>query len=228
MAPAHLRRATPSRSRCRIHAAALAVVGAGLVACSQTPSTTAPGASEGATDVVRMAVVGDSITDADSPDLASGALGAQSWVSYAVGDGVAFAGGWAQWGARTAQMADGVAGPLDADVLVILAGTNDAYSDDLAADVGAQLERIVDRADVEAVVVSSIPPIDAAPDRATAVNAFLEPFVAEHGWTWVDASAGLRDGEGFAPTMSDDGVHPTADGARILGHAIREAVLAAD
>ncbi|WP_144719944.1 SGNH/GDSL hydrolase family protein [Agrococcus jejuensis] len=207
--------------------ATLAASAVALVGCTTGPSTT-PAASPTATtsdQVVRMAVVGDSITDADSPDLANGDLGAQSWVAHAVDDEVAFAGGWAEWGARTAQMADAIAAPFDADVLVILAGTNDALGDDLAADVGAQLVRIVERAGVDEVVVSSIPPLASAPDRSDAVNDFLEPFVAQQGWTWVDASAGLRDGDGFVAGTSYDGVHLTEAGAGLLGAAIRTAVV---
>lgn len=211
--------------------AALALASACAVAlagCATTPDEAPRATPDAAADgAVRMAVVGDSITDADSPDLASGDLGAQSWVAYAVGDDIAFAGGWAEWGARTAQMADGIAHPFDAQVLVILAGTNDAYGDDLASDVGEPLVRIVDRADVDVVVLSSIPPLETAPGRADAVNAFLEPFAEQQGWTWVDAAAGLRDGEGFAAGTSYDGVHLTASGARILGAAIADAVLAA-
>lgn len=211
--------------------AALAVASACTIAfagCAATPDE-APRATPDAAadDVVRMAVVGDSITAADSPDLASGDLGAQSWVAHAIGDDIAFAGGWAEWGARTAQMADAITQPFDAQVLVILAGTNDAHGGDLASDVGEQLVRIVDRADVDTVVLSSIPPLETAPGRADAVNAFLEPFAEQQGWTWVDAAAGLRDGEGFAAGTSYDGVHLTESGARILGTAIADAVLVA-
>jgi len=218
---------TPSALRRAARVAALAVVGASLAGCAAagtSPAQPAPGASD---DAVRMAVVGDSITAADSEDLAGGALGAQSWVSYAIDEDVAFAGGWAQWGARTAQMADGIAEPFDADVLVILAGTNDAYADDLDAEIGAHLVRIVERAGVDEVVLSSIPPLEPAPDRAESVNAFLEPFAAQQGWTWVDATAGLRDGDGFARATSYDGVHLTEEGARIVGAAIADAVLGA-
>lgn len=205
--------------------AALVVVGTVLAGCATRASPPEPPEASAPVDAVRMAVVGDSITAADSEHLAGGMLGAQSWVSYAVGEDVAFAGGWAQWGARTAQMADGIAEPFDADVLVILAGTNDAYADDLDAEIGAHLVRIAERAGVDEIVLSSIPPLEPAPDRAEAVNAFLEPFAEQQGWIWVDATAGLRDGDGFAPGTSYDGVHLTEAGARIVGGAIADAVL---
>lgn len=169
-----------------------------------------------------MAAVGDSITDADSEDLDGGTPGPQSWVSYAVGPDVAFVGGWAVWGASTAQMADGVE-PLEADVLVILAGTNDAGWME-HAEIGANITAIVDGADVPAVVLSSVPPIDAAPESAVDLNVALEDLADQHGWTWVDAAERVREGDMFAEGMAYDGLHPTEEGAQALGEAIGEAV----
>lgn len=177
-------------------------------------------------DPIRMAAVGDSITDADSPDFVGGEPGAQSWVSYAVGPRVEFVGGWAEWGAPISQMADAVRHPIDADVLVILAGTNDAGwtpPDEFAAD----LSRLVDNAAVEHVVLSSVPPTDFGMDATSELNAHLESLAARHDWTWVDAAAGLRDGDRYSEGMSYDGVHPSEAGARVLGEAIGAAVIAA-
>ncbi|MCI2265185.1 SGNH/GDSL hydrolase family protein [Sediminivirga luteola] len=204
-------------------AAALAVVTTAsllLSACtgmSQGDELPEPGA-----DAVRMAAVGDSITEADSPDFTAGELGPESWVSYAVGEEIEFAGGWAQWGATTAQMAEG-AGPVDADVLVILAGTNDSGWN-AHDEVGRNLVRIAEAVGAPRVVLSSIPPLDDAPELATELNSYLEDLAGEQGWEWVDAAAGLRDGERFAPGMASDGVHPTQEGARVIGEAVREAV----
>lgn len=195
----------------------LAVVGCSGAPPAQEATTARPGSG-----AIRMAAVGDSITDADSPDLAGGVPGPQSWVSYAVGEDVAFVGGWAVWGARTEEMADAV-GPVDADVLVILAGTNDAFGG-AHSEIGANIARIAANAGVEQVVLSSVPPIDGSPASATDLNAFLEPFAAQQGWAWVDSAAGLRDGEVFADGMAYDGLHPTEAGARVIGEAIGEVV----
>lgn len=194
-----------------------------LAACSSVPpDADPPPTSEPAGDAIRMAAVGDSITDADSEDLDGGTPGPQSWVSYAVGPEVEFVGGWAVWGASTAQMAEGVE-PLEADVLVILAGTNDAgwMEHD---EVGANITAIVEAAEVPAVVLSSVPPIDAAPQSATDLNDSLADLAEEQDWTWVDAAEGVREGNQFAEGMAYDGLHPTEEGAQVLGEAIGEAV----
>ena len=97
-----------------------------------------------------FAAVGDSISDADSPDFAAGDLGAASWATYVVDDGFAFAGGWAEWGATTAMMADSV-GPIEADVLVVLAGTNDVAFGIPFEESAANLDRIIDTVGIEDV-----------------------------------------------------------------------------
>jgi lysophospholipase L1-like esterase len=177
------------------------------------------------TDAVALAVVGDSISEADSDDFSAGVLGQGSWVSHAIGDGVRFAGGWAVSGALTSQMARG-ARPVDADVLVVLAGTNDVASGLPFESCAVNLRSIVGTVGAPRVVVSSIPPIDVAPSFATTFNERLRALAEEAGWEFVDAMVGIRDGDGcFAPRMSFDGVHPTVEAARVIGGAIRAHVV---
>lgn len=176
---------------------------------------------------MRMAAVGDSITAGDSPDFAGGVPGSQSWVSHALGPEIEFVGGWAEWGASTELMATAVREPIDADVLVLLGGTNDLGWTS-HADTAENLSLVAERAGVEAVVVSSIPPLDLFQNAGTeALNAFLEDYAEHRGWTWVDGAAGLRDDGRFSPGMSYDGVHLTEQGAAVLGEAIAAAVLEA-
>ena len=198
----------------------LAAVGAG---CGGGPSAT-PTPSAPDTGALRIAAVGDSITDADSPDFSGGELGEESWVSHAVGDGVAFAGGWAQWGATTAQMAAG-AQPVDADVLVVLAGTNDVTAGIPFGETATNIAEIAATVNAPRVLISAVPPIDPDPVLAVELNANLEALAVAREWEFVDAPAGARDGNRFAPGMSADGVHPTAQGARVIGAAVRAALV---
>jgi lysophospholipase L1-like esterase len=180
---------------------------------------TSPGAP-----TLALAVVGDSISEADSYNFSAGVLGPGSWVSHAVGDGVRFAGGWAVSGALTSQMARG-AGPVDADVLVMLAGTNDVYRGLPFDTCGANLRSIADTVGARRVVVSSIPPIDFERALVTAYNDYLRTLAQASGWEFVDATAGIRQGDRFAEGMSFDGVHPTVLAAETIGAAIRAHVL---
>ena len=171
-----------------------------------------------------LAVVGDSISEADSRDFSAGLLGRASWVSHAVGDGIRFAGGWAVSGALTSQMARG-AQPVEADVLVMLAGTNDVYRGLPFATCAVNLRSIAETVGAGRVVVSTIPPIDFEPALVTAYNQQLQDFAAASGWEFVDAMAGIRRGEQFAEGMSMDGVHPTVLAAETIGAAVRAYLL---
>ncbi|WP_395244139.1 SGNH/GDSL hydrolase family protein [Agromyces sp. MMS24-K17] len=203
-----------------IRTLALAAVAAALlVGCSAPGGTVEPEPSAEARGI-RFAAVGDSITAADSADFAAGDLGAASWATYAVADGFTFGGGWAEWGATTARMADSVR-PYGADVLVLLAGTNDVAFAVPFADTAANLDRIVDRAGIDDVLVVSIPPMDALPAGADEHNDRLADLADDRGWRFVDASAGLRTSDGrFRDGLSSDGLHPTEAGAAVLGAAI--------
>jgi lysophospholipase L1-like esterase len=215
--------------------AATSAVGAALIVvayASMMVGCSAPGPADGTGSPEASAVavlgtfaaVGDSITDADSPDFAAGDLGDASWTRYVVDDGFAFAGGWAEWGATTAMMAESV-GPVDADVLVVLAGTNDVAFGIPFEDSAANLDRIVEVVGIDDVVVVSIPPMDALPAGAEAYNDRLHELATDQGWRWVEASAGLRTADGrFADGMSLDGLHPSVEGARVLGEAIASAL----
>jgi lysophospholipase L1-like esterase len=208
---------------CRVGAAlAVAACATMVVGCSAPGPADGTGSPEASAVATRgtFAVVGDSISDADSPDFAAGEFGASSWATYVVDDGFAFAGGWAEWGAPTAMMADSV-GSIEADVLVVLAGTNDVAFGIPFDDSAANLDRIVDAVGIEEVVVVSIPPMDALPNGAEAYNDRLDDLAGDRGWRFVDASAGLRTADGrFRDGMSFDGLHPSVDGARVLGEAI--------
>ncbi|MFF2389534.1 SGNH/GDSL hydrolase family protein [Agromyces sp. NPDC058104] len=230
---------TPRRPAGRAFAIVVAMLGGvALAACTPSsgsgpPGATGPGEASPSTDptapsaaTTSFAVVGDSITDANSPDLPRGELGSESWVTYAVEAGLEFAGGWAEWGATTAFMADSV-GAVDADVLVVLAGTNDlAFGVPFDAST-ANLDRIVERVGIDEVVVSSIPPADAFPAASVEYNERLEALADDRGWRFTDASADLRTVDGrFADGMSYDGLHPSEQGARALGEAIAAELLA--
>lgn len=172
---------------------------------------------------VRFAAVGDAITLADSTDFAAGQSGALSWVTYAAGPNLLFAGGWAAAGATTAKIAANVK-PLDVDVLAIVAGTNDITQGVPFAQTAANLDKIVGMVGARRVVLSAIPPRDTDPRSATEFNASLRTLAAQRQWTFVDAPAGVRGGEVYAAGMTLDGVRPTKDAAQIIGKAVAAAI----
>lgn len=216
----------------------LLVVGGGVVVVQDrvTQSTNAEAAetytpaispAEGGAnaDAVAFAVVGDSITEANSPNFIGGRVGAGSWVSHAQSNAARFAGGWADGGAQTAVMAKNFEPVTGAEVLVILAGTNDVLNDVPFDETAQNIKDISEASKAEHVVVSSIPPLNEDPDAAAQFNERLQDLAGSEGWEWVDGSAGLREGDQYGEDMSEDGVHPTPAGAEILGDAIQDAVV---
>jgi len=176
------------------------------------------------TKPVTFAAVGDSVTEADSPDVINGVVGPGSWINYAAGSGVTYAGGWADGGAQSARMAANVK-PVKADVLVIVAGTNDYGNSVPFKDSAANITTIVNKVGVQRVLISAVPPSDKMPEEAAAYNEELKAFTASKGWRWVDSSEKLRSQDNtFVQGMTKDGTHPTVEAARIIGQTIRAAL----
>ncbi|MFW3172817.1 SGNH/GDSL hydrolase family protein [Geodermatophilus sp. CPCC 206100] len=217
--------------------ALLAVLLAVLVACG-TPgasgeSEASPAGTGGSEppapappEPVGFAVVGDSITaGTTAPVEGTRADGAGSWIPAAAVPPLAFRGGWAVPGATTADMRAEV-GPVDAEVLVVMGGTNDLQLGIPWEQSRADLVSAVGTAGVGAVVLSGIPPLDRAPQAALDHNGALRQLAGEQGWTFVDPWTESRTPQGtWVPGASGDGVHPTQQVADLVGGRLRAAVL---
>lgn len=173
-----------------------------------------------------FAVVGDSVTAANSPDIDAGRAGDGSWAFYANRDGARLVGGWALGGATTNDMKTNVR-TYKADVLVVLAGTNDTGQGVPFDTTAANLRDVVAATGISKVIVSSIPPRDASPELPPAYNDQLKTLAAAEGWQYVDASSALRVGGQYRSGFTVDGIHPTAEGARALGSTLHEAIVEA-
>jgi lysophospholipase L1-like esterase len=182
---------------------------------------------------VRVVAVGDSITEADSADFDDGDIGADSWATYADGDGVRIVGGWAHAGATTMDMLAGLtdrtaslAVSMNADVLVLMAGSNDVDWGVSPPEVGANLVQIADTVQAGRVVLSTIPPEDGVENEVRELNTHLATLAHREGWQLVDPMESVRDDEGrWQPGMSDDGVHPTAEAAQLIAMSLRPALI---
>lgn len=172
-------------------------------------------------DQVGFAVIGDSITAWVGKEEGS-------WTSHVGTDGILFSGnGWARNGAPLALMDDNTP-RLGADVLVILAGTNDLRSTVPFGDRLGIIDSIVRKAGVADVVISAIPPFDPKPSLATEWNAALETYAADAGHAFVDPWVELRTrGGSYLADATLDGVHPTPDAAEQAAGPMRAAIIAA-
>jgi hypothetical protein len=194
------------------------------------PSATATAPSIAAaeptpTGPLRVAAVGDSVTEADSPDFAGGDIGDGSWARAAEGPGVDVVGGWAVYGATTEAMAGGV-GPTSADVLVVMGGTNDVLQGIPWERSAAALEQITEITGVSPVLLCTIVPLADDPAATQLFNARLQLLAAENGWELVDSAAPVRAPDGtWLPGMSEDGIHPIPAAAALIGTAVQQALL---
>lgn len=211
--------ATPQGSDGRIDASSTASSVPSAGAPTSTPTLAPTGAP------IRVAVVGDSLSAGASGYLGNG-LDSGSWMTYAQGGRIEYAGGWAHAGATPEEMAAAVRPLSDVDVLVIIAGTN-------AVRVGVSFEQersaydqIVRTIKPRQVIVSSIPPYVPNPRGGVRYNRELRAYVQTRGWDWFDAWDFARDGNGWKTGFSIDGVHPgSIDGYRALGRNLRWHIL---
>ena len=175
-----------------------------------------------------VAVVGDSNTEADSPDFAGGRIGEGSWVHALLAEPtLEFAGGWALAGSTSVDQAvalssvPALGGP---DELVVMTGTNDlTYGLEFAVTERA-LDVIVDRIAARRVTVLAIPPRDdVLAAAATEFNARLALLAGERGWDFLDGFTGVRMADGtFRPGTTTDGIHLSRELARQLGERVAE------
>ena len=195
---------------------------------AETSATPRASSSPPAAPPVRLVVVGDSITVAGG-DIPGAFFTDLSWVRYAVGEPVVPYGGWAVSGATTAQMAAGFVPPAgEPYVLVIFGGTNDVGQGRPFSESGPNLVSIAERAqEATRVFVTAIPPLTGMESNVIRYNADLSALAAARGWTFVDPMAAVSTHGRWLDGMTHDGIHPTAQGAQLIGAGIRAAVLAA-
>ena len=201
-----------------------ALLVAGCRAQPRVPSS-AGSAPATAGTTVRAVVVGDSITEADSPDFDAGDIGQASWAWWASGNGLDVVGGWAHAGATTADALAEVQ-PMSADVLVLMAGNNDIDWEVPTPKVLEHLVAIAQRVGVPRVVLSAVAPEDGLGPEVADLDAALADLAAQQGWQFVDPMTGVRAPDGdYRAGTSLDGVHPTEEAAAGIGVALHEAIL---
>ncbi|SNS00759.1 Lysophospholipase L1 [Geodermatophilus pulveris] len=170
----------------------------------------------------RFAVVGDSITAGGAVISGARADGPASWVPAAAeAAGLAFTGGWAVPGATTEDALAAVV-PADADLLVVMLGTNDVLRDRPWEESAADLTAIAAAAGERPVAVVTIAPSDPRPDARRAYNAALATLALERGWVLVDPWGDVASGDRFVPGTTTDGTHLTDAAAQLVGARLGE------
>jgi lysophospholipase L1-like esterase len=173
---------------------------------------------------ITFAVAGDSLTAWDNETFPhwSGELDPITWTYWAMSPTMELVGGYARGFATAEDVAANII-PVEADVLVIMVSTNDLGESQVGA-ILDNVELIVATAGVSKVLVSAIPPFDQYGALANLHNDALLGLANERNWAWVDPWFELRDGTSWVEGFSNDGVHPTADGAKLAAEVIVAAV----
>jgi len=179
-------------------------------------------------------VVGDSITagatDVSRPLVGDRVQGDASWLPAAEQEsGWDLVAGWAVPGATTVDMLAGVRrSDWAADVVVVMAGTNDLARGLPWQESAANIEGVVATAGAPAVVVLAIAPSDPHPAARNGYNAALADLAGRNGWTYLDPWTEADAGGAFIPGASPDGVHPMPAVAADVGRHIGRSLAALD
>jgi lysophospholipase L1-like esterase len=192
------------------------------VATPSAPEQPAPPSTSTST----FAVVGDSITAGGEVISDARVGGSASWVPAAAEtSGLTFVGGWAVPGATTEDARVSVV-PADADVLVVMLGTNDVLRERPWEESAAALTGIAASAGERVVTVATIAPSDPMPDARRAYNAQLAQLAVQQGWALVDPWTDVESGDRFVAGTTTDGTHLTDQAARLVGFRLGEQLTA--
>lgn len=176
--------------------------------------------------IITFAVAGDSLTawDNDSFPEPSGEFADITWLHWAASPTLQLTGGYARQGAFANDIAERM-DAVDADVLVVMVGSNDIGVTDPRQALAA-IEAIVTAAGIDAVVLCAIPPQRGFTAESEAHNVALASLAEENDWTYVDPWESTRDADGeWVDELTFDGIHPTAVAAKVAGALISAAVL---
>lgn len=172
-------------------------------------------------------MVGDSITAGLLPLDGTTVLGSNSWIPSATEHPrLDFVGGWAVPGATTNDMLAHAA-PIAADVLVVLAGTNDVATSTAWPVTEANLATVIDTAQVPSVVLAAVPPRNQLTEPTRQLNAQLEELAENRGWTFIDPWSDMAADGRWADETSLDGIHPSQPVAALAGDRLAAAIAAA-
>jgi hypothetical protein len=174
--------------------------------------------------VITFAVAGDSLTAWDNVTFPepSGEFDPTTWTHWAISPTLQLVGGYARGFATARDVAANII-PVDADVLVVMVGTNDTGVTALTG-VLADIDAMVDTAGARTVLLAAIPPDDGYAVEAAEFNVALERHAADRGWGFLDPWVDYRADGKWVAGFSGDGIHPTADAAQVAGGLIAAAI----
>jgi lysophospholipase L1-like esterase len=117
--------------------------------------------------------------------------------------------------------------------MVVLAGTNDLARGVAVQTVENNLYMIASLAKAQGikVILASITPVNGAniavrpPEKIIEINKYMQDLCAREGYVYLNYFDALKDGEGHIPKeLAADGLHPNADGYKIMAPLVQAAI----
>jgi lysophospholipase L1-like esterase len=214
---------TLRRAALIVAASASVIIVAGCSSLSPEPSPSPSTAPE----PIRIAVVGDSNTTGLQGSLENGVANGTAWVAQLTSGEFKFVGGWARDGATSTVMAQQTQPIADVDLLVIMAGTNNAAQGISTEQLAADFETIAATIDADEVVLSADPPLDGTPEVIADLNVTIAEIAKDEGWRFHDSWAELRSPQQkWLPEYRLDGVHTTKEGYGVMASDMESYLLA--
>ena len=133
--------------------------------------------------------------------------------------------GWGGVLGATSQRIAAAAPPIAADVLVIAIALTDERRGVPFRDTTVNIDKMVKTVNASRVIVAGLAPLDAQSDEAAKVDGQFAQLASQRGWTYTEAAAGVRNGNTYKDSTSSDGISPNAVVAKIIGEALRAAIL---
>jgi lysophospholipase L1-like esterase len=198
---------------------------AALAAAFTLGTVTAPPQADAADNTIKFAYAGDSLTSWDS-----------SWLKQLDDPSLVNVGGFAKSGYTTAQVLEKIKRVPDADVLVIMLGTNDVRLGVPISTIKKNIDKIVAKVGAPHVLLSFIPPSDVTSSKginrrvqSAMLNRYFNHLAYHRGWAVDDPWTPARTTKnGWYSGKSTDKVHPTAAVSKVasdrLERYIRQAV----
>jgi lysophospholipase L1-like esterase len=119
-------------------------------------------------------------------------------------------------------------------VMVVLAGTNDLARNVTIPAIENNLYMMASLAKAQGVkvILSSILPVNfpnmiaaRPPDKILELNKYIQELCAKEGYLYLDYFAALKDDEGhFRKDLANDGLHPNAEGYKIMAPLVQAAI----
>lgn len=192
--------------------ALVTVMASALSGCATAYTTTAgaAGSAPAGDAAISFTVMGDSNTAANLGTLDDGLRAAVSWPHFTEQQGLLRVGGVARNGYTMPQLAR-LAQPEQADVLVVMAGTNDLTRGVRREATLAALEWASEVVGAQSVLVVAVPPRTGRGAETDSMNAWLAEMASERGWDAVDPWRWTRgsDGGWADPACAADALHAT-------------------